>query len=63
MMNTSLNQPARQGDTVAYYQARGLHRIGVVQELRDGKVLVQLVAGETVLVDDIELYLIEESRK
>ena len=62
-MNTSLNQPAQQGDIVAYYQARGLRRIGVVQELRDGKVLVQLVAGETVLVDDIELYLIEESRK
>lgn len=62
-MNTSLNQPAQQGDTVVYYQARGLRRIGVVRDFRDGKVLVQLVAGEKVLVDDIELYLIEESKK
>ena len=32
MMKTCLNQPAQQGDTVAYYQARCLRRIGVVQE-------------------------------
>jgi len=63
MMKTSLNQPAQLGDAVAYYQSRGLRRIGVVQELRDGKVLVQLDAGEKVLVDDIELYLLEESKK
>ncbi len=62
-MTTCLNQLAQQGDTVAFYQARGLRRIGVVQELRDGKVLVQLDASETILVDDIELYLIEESKK
>ena len=62
-MKTGLNQPAQQGDTVAYCQARGLRRIGVAQDLRNGKVLVQLDAGETVLVDDIELYLIEEEKK
>ena len=62
-MKKELNQPAQQGDTVAYYQADGVRRVGVVQESRDDKVIVRHSNGEAVVVDDIELYLLEQSQK
>lgn len=58
-MNKTINQPAKKGDQVAYYNAKGQRRVGLVQGRRDGKVVVLHRARYTELVPEADLYLLD----
>lgn len=58
-MNKTISQPTKKGDQVAYYNAKGQRRVGVVQDWRDGKVVVLHRAGYTELVPEADLYLLD----
>jgi hypothetical protein len=53
------SRPTRIGDEVAYYNARGIRRVGIVKGWREGKVMVQHNAGYFELIADEALYLLD----
>lgn len=58
-MDKTISQPAKKGDNVSYYNAKGQRRVGVVQGWRDGKVIVLHPDHYTELVPDADLYLLD----